>query len=137
MVKFVIPMQVTLVTAAAAVFVNIWLGWRIARLRHEFKVSVGDGGHDQLLRRMRAQANFVESAPFFLILLAGIELSGARQLPLAVIAALFIAARIAHGYGMDGGSLQLWRRIGIQVSSLALVALAIWALVCAFTLEFA
>jgi uncharacterized protein len=71
------PVPVTLAATAAAIALNIWLGGRIAQLRKQFKVSVGDGGHEPLLRRMRAQANFIENAPFFLILLAGLELSDA------------------------------------------------------------
>src|SRR4051794_36351443 len=60
------PLSVLLATAAC-VLLNIWLGMRIARLRRDLKVSVGDGGHDLLLRRMRAQATFIENAPFVLI----------------------------------------------------------------------
>jgi hypothetical protein len=126
-----VPIPVTLTTAAAAVFVNMWLGWRISSLRHQYKVSVGDGGQEALLRRMRAQANFIENAPFFLILLGGLELSGANRLALAIVAAFFILSRIAHGFGMDGGKLQVWRRNGILVSGVTSVALAVWALVCA------
>lgn len=122
---------ITLLTAAAASILNIWLGWRIAQHRHEFKVSVGDGGHEPLLRRMRAQANFIESAPFFLILLAGLELSGASRTGLALIALIFIISRIAHAYGMDGGPLQRWRRIGIMGSSFTTLALTFWAIACA------
>ena len=125
------PVPVTLLTAAAAVGLNIWLGWRISRLRHEYKVSVGDGGHESLLRRMRAQANFVENAPLFVILLGALELSGASRIGLAVIAMIFILARIAHGIGMDGGSVGIWRRNGILTSSVVIVALAAWAIVCA------
>jgi uncharacterized protein len=125
------PIPVTLSAAAAALFVNLWLGARIARLRHQFKVNVGDGGHEPLLRRMRAQANFIEHAPFFLILLVGLELSGANRPILAIVAVVFILARIAHGVGMDGGDLQRWRRIGMIGGTLAGVALAIWALICA------
>ena len=129
-----VPVPVTLTAAAAAVFVNIWLGWRISTFRHQYKVSVGDGGHEPLLRRMRAQANFIENAPFFLILLVALELSGAKRIALAAIAGLFILSRIAHALGMDGGSLQRWRRVGIMLSSATIVGLAIWALVCAFKL---
>ena len=127
-----VAVPVTLVTASAAMFVNVWLGWRIGQFRHKFQVSVGDGGHEPLLRRMRAQANFIESAPFFLILLGGLELSGANRLALAVISAVFILARIAHGIGMDGGERQIWRRVGIQLTGVTCIALAVWALVCAF-----
>jgi len=128
------PVPVTLVTTAAAFFVNLWLGMRIAALRKKFKVSVGDGGHEPLLRRMRAQSNFLEHAPFFLILLAGLELSGANRLALAIVASIFVVARIAHGVGMDGVELHRWRRDGMIASSLATTALAVWALVCAVEL---
>src|SRR5205823_13640558 len=91
------PIPITLLTAAAATAINFWLGGRISALRRDFKVSVGDGGHEPLLRRMRAQANFIENAPFFLILLGGLELSGANRVGLAAIAAILVLARIEIG----------------------------------------
>ena len=120
---------VTLVTAAAAVFLNLWLGARVINRRREFKVTLGDGGNEAVLRRMRAQANFIENAPFFLILLAGLELSGANPVALGAVAALFVAARISHAIGMDGGTLGRWRMYGMMGSTLAIVALSLWALV--------
>ena len=125
------PVPVTLLTAAAVVLVNIWLGNRIGKLRREHKISVGDAGNEALLRRMRAQANLIENAPFFLILLGGLELSGANRWALGAIALIFVSARIAHGYGMEGGELQRWRMIGIMTTFMAIFALAIWAVVCA------
>jgi uncharacterized membrane protein YecN with MAPEG domain len=122
---------VTLVSAAVAILINFWLGWRIASYRDKFKVSVGDGGHEPLLRRMRAQANFVENAPFFLIVVAGLELSGANRLALGVIAAVFLLARISHGIGMDGAHLQRWRMFGMIGTALPNLAIAIWAILCA------
>ena len=73
------PIPVTLLAAAAAALVNIWLGWRIAEYRKQFQVSVGHGGKERLLRRMRAQSNFIENAPIFLILLGALEISGANR----------------------------------------------------------
>ena len=125
---------VTLVTGAACVFLNIWLGGRIAKLRGEFKVSVGDGGKEPLLRRMRAQANFIENAPFVLVLLGGLELSGANRLWLGAIALLFIVARIAHAVGMDAAENRRWRMYGMLATTLVNVALAAWALFCAVEL---
>jgi uncharacterized protein len=125
---------VTLVTAAAMVALNMWLGMRIARLRGEFKVSVGDGGREPLLRRMRAQANFIENAPFFVLLVAALELSGADRRFLAGFAAVFIVARISHAVGMDKAENRRWRMYGMMGTTLAMVALAAWALGCAFEL---
>ena len=129
-----VPVPVTLISGAAAVVVNAWLGSRIARLRHEFKVSVGDGGQEPLVRRMRAQANFIENAPIFLILLAALEISGANRIALMIIAAVFFAARIAHALGMDGGSAQSGRKYGIMLSGITSIVLAGWAIVCTFHL---
>ena len=124
------PVPVTLVTSAAAVFVNIWFGSRIAKFRHEFKVSVGDGGQEPLLRRMRAQANFIENAPLFLILQGGLELSGGQHVGLAVIGAIFILSRISHAFGMDAADQRRWRMIGTMGTTIAVLVLAFWALIC-------
>jgi uncharacterized membrane protein YecN with MAPEG domain len=124
------PIPVTLLTASAAVAVNTWLGARISGLRRDFKVSVGDGGHELLLRRMRAQANFIENAPFFLILLGGLELSGGNREALGAFAIIFVLARIAHGIGMDRPDLRRWRMWGMIGSCIGTFPLAIWAIVC-------
>jgi uncharacterized membrane protein YecN with MAPEG domain len=125
------PVPITLLAAAAAVAVNIWLGARVVRSRRDNNVKIGDGGNEAVLRRMRAQANFIENAPFFLILLGGLELSGGNRPALGAIAAAFILARIAHPIGMDGPHLFRWRMVGMMTSVFALVALALWAIVCA------
>jgi uncharacterized membrane protein YecN with MAPEG domain len=125
-----IMLPITLLSAAAAALLNIWLGGRVARLRQQFKVSVGDGGHDPLLRRMRAQMNFIENAPFFLVLLAALELAGADWAWLAAVATVFVLARIAHAYGMDGGELARWRTYGMISSTIATLVLTVWALIC-------
>ena len=125
------PIPVSLGAAAALALLNNWLGMRIAAFRKEFRVNVGDGGHEPLLRRMRAQANFIEHAPFVLILLLGLEISGANRIALAAIAAIFIIARILHGLGMDGGERQRLRIYGMMSSSLVTLILIVWALACA------
>jgi len=123
-----VPVPVTLASTVASTLLNLWLGGRIAALRKQFRVSVGDGGHEPLLRRMRAQANFIENAPFVLILLGGLELSGANRAGLATIAVIFIVARILHPIGMDGSEKQRFRMFGMMGSSLATLALILWAI---------
>ena len=125
------PVPITLLTAAAAVAVNIWLGGRIVASRREHQVKIGDGGNEAVLRRMRAQANFTENTTLFLILLGGLELSGGNRWALGVIAAAFILARIAHGIGMDGPHVFRWRMVGMMTTVFGQVALSLWAIVCA------
>ena len=125
-------LTVTLSTAASAAILNVWLMLRVGAVRRAEKISVGDEDNEALIRRMRAQANFVENAPFVLILIGAIELSGRGEPWLAWVAGLFIVVRVAHAFGMDGGSLQIGRMIGTIVSLLTLLGLgAVAALISA------
>ncbi len=120
-------LPITLATAGAAAILNIWLMVRIGQVRTQEKIFVGDEDSEPLVRRMRAQANFVENAPFVLILIGLIELAGKGGFWLPYVAGLFILARIAHGFGMDGAGLAKGRMFGTIVSMLSLIGLGIYA----------
>ena len=118
-------LPVTLSSAAAAAILAVWLMIRVGQVRSKSGVSVGDGGDEALTRRMRAHANYVESAPFVLILIAVIELAGKGGEWLPYVAGLYFLARIGHAFGMEGGNLSQGRVIGIIITLLTLVGLAI------------
>jgi hypothetical protein len=120
-------LPVTLAAAAAAGILNIWLALRINAARSASGVYLGDGGDEALQRRMRAQANYVEYTPFVLALIVGIELSGKGSWWLGVVAAVYFAGRIAHGFGMDGGALLKGRFIGTIITLLTLLGLSVAA----------
>ena len=121
-------LPVTLSAAAAAAILAMWLGLRVGRVRSREKIAHGDGGHPLLTRRMRAQLNYVEYTPFVLILVALIELSGRGGGWLALVAGLYLLARIAHAFGMDNDIALNWLRgIGIGVTMLTLLGLGIYA----------
>jgi len=122
-----IILPVTLTASAAAAILNIWLMIRVGQIRASEKISVGDEDSEPLIRRMRAQANFVESTPFVLILIALIEIAGKGQDWLAYVAGLYIIARVAHAFGMDGGTLSKGRMIGTIISMLTLIGLSVVA----------
>ena len=126
-----IVLPVTLCAAAAAAIVNLWLATRIGRLRLSGKVLHGDDGGGPLTRRMRAQLNFVENTPFVLVLIAGIELSGRGGTWLAAVSALYILSRVAHGIGMDADHPHKARQIGVIVTMLTLLGLAVAAVLIA------
>ena len=124
-------LPITLTIAGAAALLNIWLARRVGQMRLTHKVSIGDGGNEALIARMRAQANFIEYTPFVLILIGLIELAEGSQLWLWIVGVAYILARIAHGFGMDRphpDPLRL-RSIGIIVTALILFGLALYAIV--------
>ncbi len=125
-------LPVTLTFAGAAALLNIWLAIRIVQIRRSGKVLVGDGENRLLLCRMRAQANFVEYAPFVLILIALIELSRGPSLWLWGLGIAFTLARLCHGLGMDPTAPRILRRIGAITTLVVLLALAVWALVIGY-----
>lgn len=124
-------LPVTLAAAAAAAVLNIWLGIRIGALRTSLKISVGDGGSEPLQRRMRAQLNYVENTGFVLVLIAAIELAGKGSWWLAYVAAAYFIGRVAHGFGMDGGSLKTGRMVGTLTTMLIQLGLAVVAVLVA------
>ena len=125
------PLPITLASAAAAALVNIWLSARVVTARRPLKISVGDGGDDVVLRRMRAHANFAENMPIFLILLAALEIAGGDRTILVATATAFVIARIAHGIGMDGGSVARLRMLGMMTTTIAILLLAGYAILMA------
>lgn len=117
----------TLSMAAAAAIINIWLSLRIGKVRHAAGINHGDGGNDLLMRRMRAQSNFIENTPLALILIAAIEIAGKGGVWLAPVAGIFILGRVAHGLGMDNVKSNPLRTLGAVATMLVLLGLAIVA----------
>jgi uncharacterized protein len=120
-------LPITLSAAAAAAILALWLMIRVGQVRAKEKIPHGDGGHPLLTKRMRAQLNYVESAPFVLILIAAIELSGRGGTWLAIVSGLYLLARIAHAFGMDNDvATNPLRGFGIGVTMLTLLGLAVY-----------
>lgn len=125
-------LPITLVMAAAAGLINIWLAIRVTRVRSSANVWLGDGGSEPLVARTRAHLNFVEYAPFVLILIALIELARGTSLWLWLIGVAFMLARLAHGIGMDPSAPRILRRIGAMTTLAVLLALSVWAMVIGY-----
>jgi uncharacterized membrane protein YecN with MAPEG domain len=124
-------MHISLLSAAVAALLVIWLGARCGKVRAAEKIGMGDGGNDMLLRRMRAQANFTEYTPFALALIVVLELAGQGGMALALSAAAFMLGRIFHAVGMDNDASK-GRMIGMLLTMPLLLGWAIAAGLVAF-----
>jgi uncharacterized membrane protein YecN with MAPEG domain len=125
-------LPITLTFAGACALLHIWLAARVSRLRAAHKVSIGDGGNEQLIRRMRAHANYGENMPIVLIMIGLIELAGGDARILWAAGIVFILSRILHGFGMDQPSPSRLRMIGMIGNTIVLLGLAGWALSFAY-----
>ena len=102
---------------------------RIGKLRHGLKIGVGDGGNESILRRMRAQSNFIEATPITLILFGLVEAAGRGGMWLAPLGAVFMLGRVAHAFGMDSEtSFKPGRPIGMLTSLITQATLVVSAL---------
>jgi uncharacterized protein len=82
----------------AVIFLILW--FRISGVRAGTKISFGDGGNVELLRRVRQHGNFVEWTTFVLILMILAEGMGAPAMYLHISGALLLIGRIAHPFGL-------------------------------------
>jgi uncharacterized protein len=124
-------LQTTLSLAAAAAIINIWLAIRIVQIRGREKIIHGDGGNEALMRRMRAQSNFIENIPLALILIGLIEITGKGGQWLAIAGAVLMLSRISHAIGMDNPGGSPFRAIGVLVTTLTMIGLAVVAVLIA------
>lgn len=110
----------------------IVLSMRVALKRKSTRTLIGDGGDLTLGLRMRAQGNFVEYAPFFLIGLVVMAYLGAGAFWMHVAGITFLIARIIHAYAMTSGILIL-RPVGMIGTFGVLLAQALFFIVKALT----
>jgi len=102
---------------------------RVGQVRSSEKVSIGDGGSQLVLSRMRAHANFVESTPLVLIGLFALAGLSAAPLALHIIGGGFTFGRVAHAHGMaQENALGKGRIVGALLTLLSFLAIAFYAL---------
>ncbi len=93
--------DITAFYAAVLSLLFIWLSRNVIAARRRQRVALGDGGHPELLRRMRAQGNFAEYAPFALVLLAFAEIQGLTPIGVHALGLTLLVGRCLHAYGVS------------------------------------
>jgi uncharacterized membrane protein YecN with MAPEG domain len=94
-------MTVTPLYAGVLAFLYLVLSYRVVQMRGPGFPSLGDGGNDALMRRIRGHGNFAEYVPFLLLMIGILELG---RLPTAWLHALgitLVVARVLHGYALS------------------------------------
>lgn len=76
------------------------LSFNVVLGRYAHKVSVGDGANDDMMKRMRVQANCAEYAPIGIILLVLAEFQGMPVWAIHVAGLALLGGRMLHAFGL-------------------------------------
>ena len=109
--------------AAALAVLFLVLSVRVIVYRRGNSISLGDGGDAVLLARIRAQGNFVEYAPFGLLLLLIAEAQGTAPFWLHLCGGLLLMGRVMHGVNFSFAIRNMLLRVGGMVLTLTSLAL--------------
>ncbi|MEW9921367.1 MAPEG family protein [Marimonas sp. MJW-29] len=118
------PLTITPIYAALAALLFLVLSWRVILYRRANVISLGDKGDKNLLKRMRAQANWAEYTPIALILLALTEANEAPALVLHALGLALLFGRMLHAWGFASTPQKIiLRQIGMALT-LGMIALS-------------
>ena len=92
---------VTPLVASLLAVLYLILSVRVIGARRTERVSLGDKGNAQVLRRMRVHSNFAEYTPLALLLLLMLELMGGAYWLLYGLGLFLLVGRSIHAYGVS------------------------------------
>lgn len=104
--------------------------------RRKLKLALGD---DNIIikRKIRAQGNFAEYTPFFLVLLYMIEKNGTSSMIINILGTLFVIARISHAYSLLKAEIYIngqiaanpiWRILGMVMTFTCILIVSLIAI---------
>lgn len=106
----------TLLFAGLCALLQTALTALVIRQRAKARVSLLDGGDQELIQRIRAHGNFVETAPMALLLMALLETNGLAASWLIGFGGLLVVGRLLHAYGLLSGRVGLPRLLGMSMT---------------------
>jgi uncharacterized protein len=115
--------SITILYAGLSALLLLVLKINVIRLRWRYRVGLGDGNEPELERAIRMHGNFIEHAPFCLILIFLIEFNGHAAWLIHLMGGALVFGRATHAWGLsqtDGPS--LGRTIGVGLTSTLLLA---------------
>lgn len=119
------PLQAAALWIGVNALFLMFISWRVGQGRIKHKVNLGDGGVDDLQKRVRAQGNYIEYAPAALLGLFALAELGLGALYVHMLGGFFFAARVSHLLGLGMGVWPAGRLIGTVGTMLTLLATAL------------
>ncbi len=112
--------------AGANGLILLGLALHVGRTRQLRGISIGDGGDAEMIRGMRAQANFTEYVPLCLILLALMALIGTPVWLVHLFGLVLTFGRVLHGWHFARAGAPGWMRsVGATLTLLVLLGASV------------
>ncbi len=86
--------------AALLALVFFWLSVHTIGQRRRLRVALGDGEKPELMRAMRAHANFSEYVPLALVLVWMTETLAYQAWVIHLLGVVLLVGRLSHAYGI-------------------------------------
>ncbi len=99
---------------------------RVSLYRIKSRISLGTGDDPEMVRRMRGQANFIETVPMALFLLIVMEVLGASNTWLHALGLTLVLARIAHYLRLTEMAPLAFRATGMVATLLTILLGSTW-----------
>ncbi|MEL6857778.1 MAG: MAPEG family protein [Pseudomonadota bacterium] len=125
-------LQVAAVYIAVNILMLVWLAFRVVGHRFRGKISIGDGGSEDLAIAIRVHGNASENIPPFLVGLLALAFLSAPIWSVHALGIGFTIGRLSHVVGMSGGPL-IFRQLGMVLTWTGLGILSLALLYLAFT----
>lgn len=91
---------ITSLYASLLALIILWLSYNVVNFRRKRQVDLGDGGHDDGIRHIRAQQNTLEYIPLILVLMVIYEINNGLPLILHITGIVLVIARIIYPLGL-------------------------------------
>lgn len=118
-------LKITAVYAAILTFIYVKLALNVISIRRQNKISLGDGGRDDLQQAIRSHGNFSEYVPLGLILLGCLEANHIHWTIVLLLGGIFTTGRLYYAKAFLEASPNIDLRVkGMKYTLWGLQALA-------------
>ena len=116
--------MITTLYAALLAILYLCLTAYVIQGRYKYRVGLGDGGNPALARRIRIHGNFVEYAPFGLLLLFFLDDAQTSPLIVHILGLMLLLGRILHPWGISCSETTSFGRAAGMILTILMIAIA-------------
>jgi len=98
--RYLTKMEITSIYISIYALFYVILSFYVIKGRRKLKIGIGQSEQADLLKRIRAQGNFIEYTIIFILLLASAENLDFSNSSLHFMGILFFIGRLSHAYGL-------------------------------------